>query len=419
MTIPIFTLGSYGDVRPYLALARGLVQRGYDAYVSGPDEYATWAESAGVPFRGLGSYPMKEITDVLAAMAAEPDELQHPKILTDMTRENVVRLGKRAIELARDADVVVTHNICAYGYAAAHVNGKPSVTCHLFPALIPSSQTNVFGRSWGAIGNRLFWMVARRIVRNADPSLNATFERLGVPARRDWMLDGLHSKQLNLVAISPHVVARDRVWPAHYESIGYLHLAERAHAPDPRLAEFVESGDPPVVITFGSMFGVDATALTQLLLDALAKSGRRAVLQSGWAGLGDMPLPPNVHRTEFVSHEWLFPRAACVVHHGGAGTTGAALRAGVPSVIAYHLGDQQFWARHTGRLGVATATLTQKKLTADWLAKQIDRALHDEPLRERARKLGEAIRAEDGVARAIELIEEKCSLRCAASVSVA
>jgi sterol 3beta-glucosyltransferase len=358
-----------------------------------------------VPFQGLGSYPLDQIKEVVGAMAAEPDELQHPKIITDMTREAVVRLGKRAIELSRDADAVITHNLSAFGFAAAHRNQKRAITCHLFPSLIPSADTNVFGRDWGTLGNRLFWTVARRIIRNSDPSLNSTFEQLGVPQRRDWMLQELHSKTLNLVAISSHVVRRDPVWPAHYQSVGYFHLPEPAYTPSPELARFVEGGEPPIVITFGSMYGVDAGALTRLLLEAIAKTGRRAVVQAGWAGLGDVPLPDHVLRTEFVSHEWLFPRAACVVHHGGAGTTAAVLRAGVPSVIAYHLGDQQFWARHTARLGVSTATVPQKKLTATWLAEQIGRALGDATLRQRARDLGDAIRREDGVRRAVDLIE--------------
>lgn len=403
MRISVFTWGSYGDVRPYLALVRGLRARGHDAFLAGPDEYAAHAAAASVPHRGIGSFGDDEIRGILAAMAAEPDELQHPRIIVERSRHAVARMAEAAEAAAASSDLVVTHNLSYPGYAAAHASGRPFVTCHLFPSLIPSSATTVSGRSFGRLGNRLFWLVARRIVRNCDDALNATLGPLGVPARRDWMLEGLHSPILNLVAVSPSVLAPDPAWPAHYRATGYLHLDE-TYAPSDELRRFVEAGEPPVVVTFGSMYGVDARGLTELLVEAARRAGCRVVLQAGWAGLGDAALPDSVFRAEFVPHEWLFARAAAVVHHGGAGTTAAVLRAGVPGIVSYHLGDQQFWGRHTARLGVSLATIAQKKLSARWLALQLRRTLDDGRLRTRARELSARIRAEDGVAAAVAAI---------------
>src|SRR5262249_50899029 len=142
--IPILTLGSYGDVRPYLALARGLRAAGHDAVLLGPDHFAEYAAPADVPFTGLGAYPDSQIRLALQEMAAEPNELLHPRIVVRHNKDQLAS-AERAIALTRDADVIVSHNIAIAGFLAARVNAKPLVTAHLFPSLIPSSQSTPNG----------------------------------------------------------------------------------------------------------------------------------------------------------------------------------------------------------------------------------------------------------------------------------
>jgi sterol 3beta-glucosyltransferase len=155
-----------------------------------------------------------------------------------------------------------------------------------------------------------------------------------------------------------------------------------------------------VVIGFGSMTGLDADAITNTVLRAVDGLPRRVVLLSGWAGLGQATLPKHVRAFGFVPHGWLFPRAACIVHHGGAGTTAAAFRAGVPQVVVWHLGDQPVWGEKVAELGVGPACISHKKLSAPWLRARIDTMLRDPQLRARATTLGELIRSEDGLGNA-------------------
>ncbi len=406
MRIAVLTVGSYGDVRPYVALARALVRRGHDAFLAGADHFAPHAEAAGVPYRPLGPYPDEEIREVIARLVAEPNELRHPALIVDGTRARTLSLGAEAIQATRDVDLVVTHNLNLVGTIAALVNRKPFVTGHLFPSLIPSSRTTPQGQYLGTLGNRLLWAVARQVARRTcDPAYNELFRAFGLPPRRDTMVEGGHSPLLNLVAISPSVVPRDPVWPERYRLTGYWVMDDDPVTADPVLESFLADGPPPVVVTFGSMVGVDPARRTAVVVDALARIGARAILQAGWAGLGDVPLPPSVFRADFVPHERLFPRAACVVHHGGAGTTAAVLRAGVPGVLVPHLGDQIFWSRHLARLGVSPGGVPRRNLAPGPLSALIGRCLEDRALGARCRKLGERLRAEDGLAAAVTAIE--------------
>jgi UDP:flavonoid glycosyltransferase YjiC (YdhE family) len=168
---------------------------------------------------------------------------------------------------------------------------------------------------------------------------------------------------------------------------------------------FIESAERPVFIGFGSMPLSNPEETTQLILQALEESGQRAILHKGWGGLGGNSLPDTVFQIDYAAYEWLFPRMAAVIHHGGSGTTAAALRAGVPSLIVPFLFDQFYWARRVSDLGVGPRAIPFRQLTSRRLAKQIRRAVEDPGLRDRAQRLGEKLRAENGVENAINIIE--------------
>jgi UDP:flavonoid glycosyltransferase YjiC (YdhE family) len=153
------------------------------------------------------------------------------------------------------------------------------------------------------------------------------------------------------------------------------------------------------------MTGRDPSAFTRLLCDAVSRTGRRAILLSGGGGIGDAPLPPNILRIDAAPHGWLYPRTAAIVHHGGAGTTAAALRAGVPMVVVPHLGDQPYWGQRMHALGVAPKPINRPKLTTEGLADAIGKAVSDDAMRKKAAELGAKIRAEDGIADAVRLVD--------------
>jgi UDP:flavonoid glycosyltransferase YjiC (YdhE family) len=148
---------------------------------------------------------------------------------------------------------------------------------------------------------------------------------------------------------------------------------------------------------------------TELILEALHLAGQRGVLLHGWGGMAKTQLPSNVFMVESIPHQWLFPRMAAVAHHGGAGTTAASLRSGVPSIIVPHFADQPYWGERVAALGVGPRPRARARLTAQKLADSIDQALSDQTMRERAATLGAALRTEDGVGNAVKVIERHLS----------
>jgi UDP:flavonoid glycosyltransferase YjiC (YdhE family) len=195
-------------------------------------------------------------------------------------------------------------------------------------------------------------------------------------------------------------------WDDNHHVTGYWFLgAQPDWRPPAELVHFLESGPPPVYVGFGSMINKDPERQTRLVLRALELAGQRGVLLTGYGAVARLNTSASVFYVNDVPHSWLFPRMAAVVHHGGAGTTAAGLRAGVPSLITPFLLDQYAWADRVVELGVGPRLVHNKRLTAGKLAQAIHTAVTDSTLRARAAAFGERIRAENGVARAVELIE--------------
>jgi sterol 3beta-glucosyltransferase len=172
------------------------------------------------------------------------------------------------------------------------------------------------------------------------------------------------------------------------------------------VAEFLNAGPPPVYVGFSSMIPRDPESTIHLALRALQAAGTRGILGSGWMppDLHD-DLPEDVLVLDEIPHDWLFPRVAAVVHHGGAGTTGAAIRAGTPEVVVPFYADQPFWGARVTALGLGPPPIPEKSLTAEALAMAIGIAVNDESIRRRSREAGELLRAEDGVEAAVGIVD--------------
>jgi sterol 3beta-glucosyltransferase len=413
MRIALVTVGTTGDLVPYLALAKGLLARGHEAYLVSQDLYQASAQAHGVPMRSFGEIPRAELQSVVERLVTERNVLKHPGIIADAhARGRVAEIGQATIAATADADLIVSHSLALMGAGAAEVHRIPLVNVHLFPNLIKSQRMTPGGASYGRALNALSWVVGRYVVRrSADPALNEVFRHFGLRERSEAMLSTGGSAMLNIVAISPNVLPLDPAWPENYRVAGYLFLEEPGFSPDEELSDFLRNGDPPVVITFGSLAGIDGARMMRTLAAAASIAGCRAIVQTGWQDLGSEPLPAGMIRVGYVPHGWLFAQAKCVISHGGAGTTAAALRAGVPPITLHHYGDQLFWGLQTARLGVAPRPLSSASLRASSLAQRIGTATRDRVMREKARALGERIRAEDGVANAVKLIEHAMAHR--------
>jgi UDP:flavonoid glycosyltransferase YjiC (YdhE family) len=325
---------------------------------------------------------------------------------------------ERTWSACQDAETIVYSTMGIGGYHAAEKLGVPCFLATPLPGLAPTSAfanpSGIFpALPLGGRYNRLTYYLNGQLLQAFTGKYINRWrqERLHLPAIPfgKYPYHQLHGKPLPVLgSYSPLVFPGAADWGRHIHITGYWTLQPGAGwKPPAALIDFLEAGPAPVYVGFGSMVNRTPRETTRLVCDALARAGQRGVLATGWGGLDGTDLPDSMFAQESVPHAWLFPRMAAVVHHGGSGTTGAGLRAGVPSVLVPHMGDQPFWAGRVAELGVGPWAVPRRELTADRLADAIECAITDQGLQTRAAALGERLRAEDGVGRTIRIIEGK------------
>jgi len=208
-------------------------------------------------------------------------------------------------------------------------------------------------------------------------------------------------------ACSPNVIPRPDDWAApHIRIPGYLFLdTPETYQPPPALAKFLAEGEPPVCVTFGSMIHRDAERIYRIVLEAIKRTGNRAVILSGWSDLRNFSLPEDVLNLDAMPHDWLFPRCKTIIHHGGAGATAAGLRSGIPNLVVSFAADQPFWGARVQALGAGPRPIPVRKLTTEKLIAALAEA-DGETVRNSAQVTGSIIRAEDGIGQTVKIIEE-------------
>ncbi len=404
MRVLIVTAGSRGDVAPFTGLGQRLQDAGHQVAIAAHGLFAELVSGCGLEYRALPGDPV----ELTRARAAAPSPGAGRAVFTAFLE----RLGEGLIEAtAAGTDVIVS----AFGPAplsrvVAEGFGIPSIGAYLIPA-VPTAKFALPG--WpepgdlGPAGN----LAAGRDLLGRAGALYAEIVprlrvRLGLPATTTQPADASPPGGWPIChGFSPAVVPRPDDWPPEARVTGYWWPARPAGwQPPDELLDFLQAGAPPVFVGFGSMSPAEGDRLTEVIAAAVKRAGVRAVVQAGWAGLA--PLGDEILPVDDVPHAWLFPRTAAVVHHAGAGTTGAGLRAGVPAVAVPVLLDQPFWAAQLHRLGVAPPPLPQRDLTADALADAIRSCVDEPTYRDRAVELARRIRAEDGSAAVLTLITE-------------
>lgn len=417
--ISIVALGSRGDVQPFVALGEGLRAAGHRVRVAAAADYGSLVEAYGLEFAPLAG-SIRELMDwglVYDILDAPGNPLRFGKRMLDTVQPLVSRLVADCHKACAGADMVVASTLGVYiAYDAAEAMGIPLYAAHMHPYGATRAYPQVFCPDlprWMPLRgqyNRLsHWLTEAGFWTFMASGLNvARLESLSLPAisRTAMLRRASEATDPTLLAYSSLVAPRPRDWAAHARVTGYWFLdRDPGWQPPQRLADFLASGPPPVYVSFGSnLAGRDPDDVTRLIVRALRQAGVRGVLSSGWGDLGNIDLPDSVLKVGAVPHDWLFPRMSAVVHHGGAGTTSAALRAGVPSVVVPFFGDQRFWARRVHTLGAAPAPIPRGELTADRLAHAIRTAVCDPTMRQRAVWLGKRLEKENGVQRAIEAL---------------
>ena len=414
MKVFLLAVGSQGDVRPLVVLADRLRREGHEVLLAAPPLFKPLAIACRVPFTPLDLDMMR----VGEAMAGSHGVRHFPALARTLGGMAGGALAG-AWASARDsgADVVVHHPVLPLGQHIAERLGIPAVAAMPLPAMVPTER---FASPLWSNSARLPGVINRASYPVARLQLGL-WSRRGIDRwrteaglhRRPHRHDPLRSQPSGtpvLHAFSEHVLARPADWPSSAHVCGYWFLRTPSNWTPPRkLAAFLDAGDPPAYIGFGSMRIEDPIRLGAMVSETVARLGTRAIVASGYQGLRGLEPSDRVLVIRHAPHDWLFPKVSAVVHHGGAGTTGAAAVAGCPQVICPVGTDQPFWAARMRELGVAAAAPALHSLTGPALERALRQVLDDSDLRQRAIELGRRIRAEDGPGRAVSLLEQVVS----------
>lgn len=399
--ITILTGGTRGDVQPLIALALGLQQAGYDVRLAAHERLRALVAPHGLPFVALAGDPNALMGDSLVHTGSMWRSLGATLRYLRHVQPEYARLVRSAWAAAQHADALMITLPTFWGAELAAALGVPWIGAWLQPlgrtGAFPSP-LQPFGGSPGATYNQLSHAIAGRALWLAWRGALRDWRRAEHIGRRKPLAAG---DVLHLYGFSPRVVPRPADWPPNAHVTGYWFLDDPAWQPPAALLRFLSNGPPPVYVGFGSLRTRSDHGFVMMLNHALAHTGQRAML----AGTPPANLPPAIFPLGDAPHDWLFPRMAAIVHHGGAGTTAAALRAGVPQIVVPIGVDNFFWGRRMRELGVGAPPIPYRHLTAERLVA----ALHSsfEPaIRARAAMLGEYISAERGVDRAVQLIRQ-------------
>lgn len=358
MRVFIVALGTRGDFELFLTLGRALRRRGHCVILGSPAFYATRAREGGVEWIQLGESTREEAVEVLRSLADVRDRVQRiHEFYARWMRPQLSTAMPRIVSTAAGADYF---------------------TSNLKMALEPCPCARV----------------------TYDPP-HAVEDFAKFEAER-------HGRRiLDLVAMPRMLVDPEARWPAAHQFTGFWQGDPRPDwTPPAELLAFLERGAPPVVVTMGSMVMFDVDTFARRIARALRLAGQRGIIVGGWSGISEAPEPADdVLCVGEVPYDWLFPQAACVIHHGGCGTVAAVLRAGKPSILLPQIAAQEDFGRMLARERLATGVLDVHDLAPETLAEAIRVAVTDDRFRQSAQRWQGIVAADGGVEAAVDLIE--------------
>lgn len=416
MRVLLVAAGSRGDVQPFVALGVGLRRAGHEVTVCATKDFDSLVVEHGLAFVGF-SVSVAELMDSDLGRDWLGHSSHNPFVelrrFRAFARTSGVSMAGETAALAGTFDLVISGVLTAYG---AQALAEASDARHLIALLAPFEPTRA---GWAGLqapvpdrwsrrnllaGTVGAWILADVVWAPGE----RVRELLGLPRGRRRGVRQVFRDAPALLGFSPAIVPPPTDWPAGHVVTGYW-LLQEDDPPEPerrRIEDFLAAGERPIYVGFGSMSTHDAAGTMESIVGAFARAGRRGVVSSGGAGLGSVDAGSDqLLVVGSVAHSWLFPQCAGAIHHGGAGTTAAALAAGIPQGVVAHMGDQPYWGRRVHELGVGASPIRRHELSVDSLSTMIAEVL--DPVRAlRAAALGDRIRAEDGVARAVAQLSD-------------
>lgn len=420
MKITIIAIGSRGDIVPYIALSQGLISAGHAICFATHMAFKELVRGYDIPFFALDDEP-KEIfqTEDGAKLLAQGT---NPYRFAQQFAHRVAALMplymRRSQEACQEADtIIVALASLLIGHAIAEKYQKRLVVTMLQPMLLStatlpeptSPRLPQKPRLLGKAMNQLSHILARQYTGFLFlPAANAARKSLFdlPPLARSFYATLPDVADLILCGYSSLLVPRAADWGAKIHTTGFwVPRSQEAWQPERELVDFLDAGSAPVYIGFGSMSPYHPIETVEMVEQALTQIGQRGILLVDPSAFSAQKRSDILYLTHGTAHNWLFPRVQAIVHHGGAGTTAAGLRAGIPTIIVPFISDQWFWGYQVAHAGAGPRPISRKRLTAKKLAEKLDAVIHDQEMKRKARELGIKLSSENGVDQAVKAIE--------------
>jgi sterol 3beta-glucosyltransferase len=417
MRIAIIALGSRGDVQPYIALGKGLKKSGHTIRLVTHQNFKEL-----VKFNELEFWPVEgSVQDIAQSkeMQAHIEKGNFLSMMSQMRKEamrGAIKLSKVGMEACKNTNLIIAGIGSLFaGIALAEKLEIPFIQAYY----IPFTPTKAFPSflfpklPFLSVGflNLFSYSITRQIIWQGYKSADnlARKQVLGLPPTSFFGPYKTYRFNQNpvLYGFSQLVIPKPYDWGNNIYITGYWLLEHGDDwKPPSELIEFIKSGTKPIYVGFGSMSSRKPEETADIVLNAISKTKQRAIILSGWGGLQKANLPDNVFMIDSIPISWLFPRVSVAIHHGGAGTTAEALKAGIPSIVIPFFGDQFYWGKRVFELGVGPEPIPRKKLTAERLSKAIQEAVTNQNMHQHAANLGAKIRMEDGVSNAVAIVQK-------------
>lgn len=412
MKITILTYGSRGDVQPFLPLSLGLMANGHSVKLAAPSRFKNLIEQYGIEFIPLAGDP----EDLSRFMNdAGYNFIKMVRLLMSHAVEIGADILRQTEDACSDAELIIHTFAHAIGaHTLAREKNVPDIHIQTFPMFTPTGDyPNIAlpDLKWRAL-NRFTHRLSHKITWWTSRSgFEQVRRRAGFPKRKLFSPfddDPLRPPTSILCAWSPGVLPPSSDWKSNVHVTGYYFFdLNNSYKPSAELQNFLDVGKPPICISFGSMVNREAERIDSVVNEALSRTNNRGIILSGWSEV-KQHTSDDVLYLNAVPHDWLLPRCKIIIHHGGAGTTSAGLRAGVPNIVVPFTADQPFWGKRVHGIGAGPKPILVKRLSVANLTPAIVEA-EAETIRKRAQAIGQEIRSEAGVAQAVALIESHVS----------
>ena len=424
MRITILTIGTLGDVQPYVALGVDLQAAGHRVKIATHEMFRKLIETHDLEYSPVTGNVKEAIQggDVREKLDKKRNTLAFFNAIRNAAEPLVEEALKQNIAACQNTDHVLVTPITLYmAFLICRKLDLPMTLCSVNPAgptreypnlmmpeipsWLPRSGKNLYNAVSHLLVGKIAWHVQRPLLNKAWKNIFNESLPVGEPVSKFFN----KKPPLILNAYSEHVLPRPKDWIDCMQVTGYWYLKNQELFTAPKeLTDFMNAGEPPVYIGFGSMNSskIKSGKIMQIIAGALKLSGQRAVVLRDDPEKNILENHDAVYLTDHIPFDWLFPKMKAIVHHGGAGTCGDSFRSGVPTVLTPLISDQRFWAARVEQLGVGPKPIPWNGLTAQNLASSIKCAIQDKKMQQNAQELCQRINSEDGVLRAVELIDE-------------